>query len=271
MRNRVAPVVCWIAILGLLFVSVTKLGDARQTSGGVTAAPQKTIEYVEWARPAPPVWLEWVTDDEELDAVRANLVTLVKVRCEKKPLNQALRLLEAQIDTKIIINKTELSALGVDIESPVTVEASGKLKDVLKLMLASVENADVGLTWRLLPSGIFITSAEDADAEPELRFFDLAYFLPDASHAADLTSLIMMHIDPDSWLVAGGTNVVSHFGSQLVVSAPNSTMTRIEILLAKILKQDREHLKAPKFKEDKTEPKIEPKAREASSGHSELN
>ena len=266
MRNRVAPVACWIAILGLLLAGVSKLGDARQTSGGVAAAPQRTIEYVEWDRSAPPVWLEWATDDEELDAVRANLETLVKVRCEKKPLNQALKLLEAQIDINILLNKAELGAVGVDIESPVTVEASGKLKDVLKLMLSSVENGDAPLTWGVLPSGIQITTYEDADADPELRTIDLTYFLPDASHAGDLMTLIMMHIEPDSWLVAGGTNVISHFGSQLVVSAPSSTMLRIETLLAKISKQDRDHLKAPKFKEDKHEPEVAPVA---SAGHSE--
>ena len=165
----------------------------------------------------------------------------------------------------ILLNRAELGAVGVDLESPVTVEASGKLKDALKLMLSSVENGDASLTWRVVPSGIQITTYEDVDAEPELRTFDLAYFLPDASHAGDLMALIMMHVDPDSWLVAGGTNLISHFGSQLVVSAPSSTMLRIETLLAKISKQDREHLKAPKFKEDKHEPEVAPVA---SAGHS---
>ncbi len=256
MRNRVAPVVSWIAIVGLLMVGVTKLGDARQTTGGIPARPQKTIDYDEWEKPAPPVWLQWVTTDEELDAVRANLATVVKIRCENKPLNQALKLLEAQIETEILLNEVEFSALGVDIKSPVTVEASGKLKDVLKRMLQSVENGNGGFTWRLLPEGIQITSYEDADAEPQLRTFDLAFFLPDASHADELAALIMNHVEPDSWLVAGGTNTISHFGSQMIVSAPFSTMLRIEEILAKVSKQDREHLKAPKFKEDKSESKI---------------
>jgi len=260
MRNRVAPVVCWIAILGLLVAGVTKLGDARHASGDLAAAPQKTIEYVEWEKPAPPAWLQWVTDDEELDAVRANLETLVKVQCEKRPLDQALKLLEAQVGIKILMNTVELGLMGVDPEAPVTVEASGKLKDVLRLTLAAVENADAGLAWRLSPSGILITSRDDADAEPQLRIFDLTYFLPDASHADELMTLIMMHVEPDTWLVAGGPNVISHFGSQLVVTAPNTTMVRIEELLAKISKQDREHLKAPKFKEDMHEPKVEPEA-----------
>ena len=152
---------------------------------------------------------------------------------------------------KILLNTIELGIVGVDVESPITVEASGNLKDVLNLMLSMVEDGDVSLTWRLLPIGIQITSLEDANAEPLLRTFDLTYFLPDASHADELAMLIMQHVDPDSWLVAGGTNVISHFGSQLVVSAPHITMLRIETLLAKISKQDRAHLKAPRFKEDK--------------------
>lgn len=258
MRNRVAPVACWAAILGLLLTGVTRLGDARQTQTGATEGPQKTIEYVEWKRSEPPEWLAAASEDDSSDAVRLNLGTLVKIRCENKPLDQALKLLEAQIDTKILMNKNELGIVGVDFQTPVTVEASGKLRDVLDLMLSSLENADAGLSYRIVPQGLMITSLEDADAEPQLRTFDLTYFLPDASHAGELMSLIVNHVDPDSWLVAGGTNVISHFGSQLVVSAPYTTMRRIETLLAKVAKQDRDHLKAPKYKEDHHEAKEVP-------------
>lgn len=267
MRNRVAPVVCWIAILGLLVAGVTKLGGARQTRGGISEDPQKTIEYVAWDRSAPPAWLA-AADSNDLEVVSANFAKQVKVRCDKKPLNQALKLLEAQVDTKILLNTMELGLIGVEAETPVTVEASGKLRDVLKLMLAGVENADAGLSWRVLPSGILITSRHDADAEPHLRTFDLTYFLPDASHADELMNLIMMHVEPDTWLMVGGTSVINHFGSQLVVTAPNRTMERIEELLAKISKQDREHLKATKFKEDTHQPKVAPEVPDASSGHS---
>jgi hypothetical protein len=251
MRTRVAPVFCWIAILGLLLTCVTKLGDARQTIVGAPAAPQKTIEYVEWKRPDPPVWLEAASEDEALDAVRQCLGKPVKIRCEKKPLDQALKLLEAQVDTKILINKAELGLAGIDVQAPVTVEASGKLKDVLRLMLGSVE--DAGLSYRILTQGLLVSSRDDCDAEPQLRTFDMAYFLPDGSHADQLAMLVMQHVDPDNWMPVGGTSAISHFGSQLYVSAPQSTMERVETLLAKVAKQDRENLRAPKFKEDKPE------------------
>ena len=267
MRNRVTPFVCWIAILGLLLAGVTKLGDARQTKEAVATAPQKTIEYVEWERSVPPAWLV-SAEDTDIDSVRANLATRVKVKCENKPLHQALKLVEAQIDTKILINDLELGVCGIDVDSPITVEASGKLKDVLDLMLAEVENADAGLTWRLLPIGIQITSKEHADSEPETRTFDLTYFLPGASHAGDLAMLVTQHVDPDSWMVAGGMSVISHFGSQLVVTAPSSQMQRIESLLTKISKQDRDHLKAPKFKEDTP---VQKKAPETPAGHGDKN
>ncbi len=262
MRYRVAPIVLWLGILGGFLAVVSKPGNARQTAN-VTPGPQKTIEYVEWDQPEPPAWLETAIGNE-LDDVRTHLSTLVKIRCEAKPLFQALKLLEAQIDTKIFINTTELGLIGVDPDCLVNIEASGKLKDVLQMMLANVADADGNLTWRLLPMGIQITSKEAADAEPELRTFDLTYFLPDASHAERLVELVQMHIDPDSWVVAGGTNVVNHFGSQLVVSAPSSTNQRIETLLAHISKQKREHLKAPKYKEDKAEPAPKPALEEKS-------
>ncbi len=264
MRNRVAPVVCWITVLGLLLAGITKLGDARQTNE--VAPPQKTIEYVEWERSAPPTWLEASTEDADFEKVMANLAMPVKVRCEKKPLIQALKLVEAQINTKILLNTVEIGLIGVDAEAPITVEASGKLKDVLALMLAEVENADSGLTWRILPFGIQITSLEDANRELLLRTYDLTYFLPDASHANELVMLITQHVEPDTWLFAGGTNVISHFGSQLVVSAPHRTMLRIENLLARISKQDRDHLKAPKFREDKP---VQKEAPVTSAGHSD--
>ncbi len=251
MRNRVAPVVCWFGILGLLLAGVTQLGDARQTSTGVISAPQKAIEYVEWKRSDPPVWLAYNSDDAELDAVRQNLAKPVKIRCDKKPLRDALKLVEAQIETKILINEVELGVVGVDPATPITVEASGKLKDVFKKMLSVVENGDAALSYRILPHGFLVTTGEDVNAEPLLRTFDLTYFLPDASHSDALVMLIVQHVDPDSWVVVGGTSTISHFGSQLIVSAPNSTIERIEELLAKIAKQDRDHLKAPKFKEDK--------------------
>ena len=106
MRNRVAPVVCWIAILGLLLAGITKLGDARQTNERATS--QKTIEYVEWERSAPPTWLEASSEDADYEKVMANMAIPVKVRCEKKPLNQALKLVEAQIDTKILFGKNRV-------------------------------------------------------------------------------------------------------------------------------------------------------------------
>lgn len=250
MRNRVAPVACWIAILGLLLLGVTKLGDARQTGVGTLTTPQKTLEYAEWKRPEPPVWLETASEDQQLDEVRKNLGRPVKIRCEKKPLDQALKLLEAQIETKILINTLELSAAGVDPQSLVTVEASGKLRDVMRIVLGAVDDGQAGLHYRILPQGLQVTSVDDCQREPELRTFEMAYFLPDGSHADELVMLIMQHIDPDSWVTVGGTNVISHFGSQLFVSAPQGTMTRIETLLAKVARQDRENLRAPKFKED---------------------
>lgn len=250
MRNRVAPIFCWIAILGLLASGMHQLGDAGQTSHGTIALPQKTIEYVEWKRSDPPFWLEAASkEDIDFVEVRKNLMMPVKLKCEKKPLSQALKLIEAQIEMRIRINTAEFSAIGIDPETPITVEASGNLQDVLELTLQKIE-PDVRLSWRLMPYGLLITSFEDCEAEPVLRTFDLAYFLPDASHANELMSLVMTHVDPDSWLVAGGTNVISVFGSQMIVSAPYHTTLRIEKLLAKVALQDRDHLKAPKYKED---------------------
>lgn len=260
MHTRLLPPVASVLIVVILLSCITQLGDARQTAGGKVV--EDNIDYVEWQQGPAPVWLAPAQAKEQsLQKVIETLQRPVKFWCDKKPLDEALSLLEAQVDTKIKINETELGLVGIDKDVPVSYEGSGSLEEVLRTLLRNI-NSDEELTYLISTQGIWVTTRDRADAEPILRSYDLTYFLPDASHAEALLFQITMHVDPDSWLQAGGTSTITCFGSQMLISAPWSTHARIETFLALIAKQDRKHLKALKLK---SEPKDVIEAKEAAA------
>lgn len=202
---------------------------------GQTAAPADELAPtnappVEWQRPdseGDPIWLAGgKTSMESMDANRAVLARQLNFEFHRLPLREAANFLTDQTGTTFEINMNELDLLGVDPDTTISLYGECSIREFLRRTLDPLE-----LTYQVTESTIEITSKDAADANPRMRFYDLAYILPNASNADAVISAVQQSIDPDSWLAAGGTSSSVMVGSMLIVSAPDSTHQKIEILL----------------------------------------
>ena len=91
------------------------------------------------------------------------------------PLRQVIQELQDEYNIPIRLNTVELGVVGVDPESPITISlpADLSLRSALRQILASVENADAGLTYTIRDEVLLITSKEDADAEPQIKVYQV--------------------------------------------------------------------------------------------------
>lgn len=154
------------------------------------------------------------------------------------PLTEVMLFLSEETGTHFYMNTPELDLLGVDPETPITVSGpESSVRGILQRILDSLE-----LTYKVHENSIEITSKDGADADPAIRFYDLSYVLPNASNADQVMTALQQSIDPDSWLAAGGTSTCVLVGSMMVVSAPDSTHEKIEILLMNLSKMNPQNL-----------------------------
>ena len=208
------------------------------------AAPRKPIE---WQKPEgePPTWLadgmaELAESERELrDLVRSKLRTRIDINFQETPFNAAITDVSEQAGLEIILNKTELENMSVDIEAPISMSGVMSVREFLRRL---PQNFDGPTGYIVREKSIEITSQENADAEPAIRYYDLAFVLPNDSHLDSVMNAIQMSIDPDTWLSAGGSNSISTVGSMLIISCPEVIHQRIEIMLARIASINKKNL-----------------------------
>ncbi len=214
---------------------------------------QEVREPIQWkvAEGEPPAWLQSseleLADREMQERVRLKLRQVITVDFQSLPLRQALEHISETTGLPILVDKVELAAVGIDPDSPVTVKGTDiSVRELLRRLLKSIENADAGLTYTVHESSIEFTSKEAADADPAIRYYDLAYVLPNDSHLQSVVNAIQQSIYPDSWLEAGGTNTITNVGSMLIVASPEIIHEKIELMLSRIAAMNKANLeKAP--------------------------
>ncbi len=185
-----------------------------------------------------PVWL--TGGEESMQAMEKNRAVLsqkVEFDFSGVPLANVAEWLTEQSGVQFEVNLSEIELLGVDPEQPVSVKGHASVKELLRRMLGPLE-----LSYLVTESTIEITSKDAAEADPAIRFYDLAYVLPNASNAEALVNAIQQSADPDSWLAAGGTSSISIVGSTMIVAAPQSTHQKIEVILLNLTKMNRRNV-----------------------------
>ena len=206
-------------------------------AGGGT--PAQVPANVIWQRPQDtpePAWLS--SRKASILAVEQTRTVLgekiADYRLEGIPLSEVVKYLTKVTGTHFYENVPEMDLLGVDPDEPISIDGSPtSVREFLRRILDPLE-----LTYKVRENAIEITSKDDADADPAIRFYDLSFILPNASNADTVSNAIQQSIHPDGWLANGGTSTCVFVGSMLVVSAPDSTHELIEVLLMNLSKMN---------------------------------
>ena len=210
------------------------------------AAPREPIQW-KVAEGAPPAWLE-SDDDEQADRelrelVRMKLRQTVSVQFQATPLRQVLQEVSEMTELPILLDKVELGMAGIDPESPVTLEGQDvSMREFFRRLFKSIEGADVGLAYTVHEGSVEVTSKEAADQNPAIRYYDLAYVLPNDSNLDSVVNAIEQSIEPESWLSQGGANSISNVGSMLIISCDEPSHQKIERMLSRIASMNKANL-----------------------------
>jgi len=231
-------------------------GGSTQTAGSTgiaapkeAAKPEPPREPIQWqvAEGEPPMWLQTSeleqTEREMRELVRMKLRDTVTVDFQGTPLRQVLDEIGQTTGLPILLDTVELGVAGIDPESPVTVKGVDiSVREFLRRLFKSIENADAGLAYTVHEGSIEVTSMEAADRDPAIRYYDLAYVLPNDSHLQSVVSAIEQSCDPEHWVSAGGTNSISNVGSMLIISCREPEHQKIEVMLSRIAAMNKANL-----------------------------
>jgi hypothetical protein len=217
--------------------------ERRNAAATPSNTPEPPKPVVWTAEGEPPVWMELAsTEIERQDELRIKLRETVEVDFEDTPLDQVLKSISGQVGIDIQIDAAEFKNAGANTQIPVSVKGTITIKELLRRVIVQVDTAD--LDYIVRESCIEVTTVEAADSDPQLRYYDLAFVLPNSANADAIIAAIQNSIDPDSWMTNGGTYSISVVGSMLIVSAAESSHDRIEKLLSKVARMNRKNLES---------------------------
>lgn len=214
-------------------------GGAPQPAAAAIAEPRQPIRW-QVAESEPPAWLQ--TGGAELEQaerelrelVRGKLRRMISVDFQGVSLRQAMEELEGMTELTILFDAVELANAGVDLDAPIQVSGEMSVREFLRRAFKSLGPADGGLAYTVHESSIEITSQSAANEDPAIRYYDLAYVLPNDSHLNSVIAAIQQTIAPDSWLQAGGTHSISPVGSMLIIACDEPSHQKIEVMLTRI-------------------------------------
>ena len=233
--------------------NVAVKSNAPATGSSATQAPkedakQKPREPIQFqvADGEPPAWLQSSDLDqaerEMREQVRAKLRETVVVDYSATPLRQVMQDVGEMVNLSIILDSIELLEAGIDPEAPLTLSGEMSVREFLRRTFKSIESASGNMAYTVHESSIEITSREAADADPAIRYYDLAYVLPNDTHVSSVISAIEQTISTESWTNNGGTNTISPVGSMLIVSCDEPAHQKIEVMLSKIAAMNKANL-----------------------------
>lgn len=209
---------------------------APPSAGAMASAKQQAVtwERPELAEDSEPSWLAGGRSAmEAIESNREKLSQKLEFDFNAIPLSEIVAWMSEETGVDIELQTAELSLLGVDPNMPVTVSGSASLRELIRRIGEPHE-----LTYIVTESTIEITSRDAAESHDNMRFYDLAYVLPNSENTDALINAIQQSIDPDSWLAAGGTSSITVVGSMMIVNAPDTTHQKIEVLLLNITKMN---------------------------------
>lgn len=206
-------------------------------AGGVGGRRPRGVAFqqakpIKWQKPegAPPAWLTAAKNSTDaVERMRSTLSEPTSVEIlGVATLEDALVEI---VDTNIIqINAAKLEESGYEPEQSISLAMEGSRREMLRRLLEPRN-----LAYIVHESCIEITSAEDAEARPTIRCYDLSFVQPDCGHVEELLECIQDSIYPDSWKDRGGGVFTLHvIGSVLVAKMIEPAHHRIEALLYKL-------------------------------------
>lgn len=200
------------------------------TTSSNSAMPAKSAK---WSRPdsGTPEWLQ--SGAEQQAAVEENRKVLrkqVELDFNGTPLRHVLSQIMDDLSIAIYVNQSEIDAFGADIDAPITLTMPRvSLRSAFRLILTPLD-----LTYKIHENYIEITSIDNADAVPTIRYYDLSHVMTSAANAESLIRAIENTCAPDAWLAAGGKSSISVVGSLMIVASIEETHSQIEALLANV-------------------------------------
>lgn len=210
--------------------TLVKLVEAKPDAVAKVASQSPRSESGKWAQPTSPApaWLG-IDESAERSELIAKLREPLSVNINGQPLNQALAVLFKKQSIAFWINAVELDNVGQSFEVPVTVALdNASLAEVLQRILKPLD-----LTYRIDGKRIEITSNDDAESQPYTHVYDMASMSEKPFDISLLANVIANTVDPETWRDYGGTgdSALIPSGSQLFISAPETTFQKIDSLL----------------------------------------
>lgn len=205
--------------------TLVKMVESKPEAAKVAASAPK-----QWTPPSSPApaWLSAdLTADRE--AILAKLREPISVDIKNLPLNQAMAELLKGAGIAFWIDSVELDNVGTSFDVPVSVSLKQtSLSEVLERVFKPLD-----LTYRIDGQRLEITSTDAASSELSPRVYDMAHLSEKPFDMALLTQVITATVDPDEWRDFGGIGdaTIIPSGSQLFISASDSTYIKIESLL----------------------------------------
>ncbi len=225
--------------------TLVKLVPREEAKSEEASKPAEAPKVSKWSQPKAPVpaWLgPNVAADRE--AVLAKLRKPVSIDTNGTPLKDALAILLKAPGIDYWIDEVELDNVGTSADQPVTVSFhQASLSEVLQRMLKPLD-----LTYRVDGQRIEITSNDEANSSPTTRVYDMAYLSEKPFDLDLLCNVIAATVDPDEWQDYGGTgnSTINPAGSQLFISAPETTFVKLEALLYQLSLLHPDNLPSPK-------------------------
>lgn len=228
--------------------TLVKLVESKSNTPPMSADKSSTNAPGKWTQPqtSPPAWLS-----ADLSADRQELLKKlrepVSVEINQEPLNQAMVKLLKGPGIAFWIDAVELDNAGQSFDVPVSISLQqASLSEVLDRMLKPLD-----LTYRIDGQRLEITSNDDAESEPSTRVYDMAYMSEKPFDVSLLANVIAATVDPDAWRDYGGTgdSAIICSGSQLFISAADTTFMKIDSLMNQLSKLHPDNLPTAKATE----------------------
>lgn len=206
--------------------------------------PPKPIQW-QVAEGNPPAWLQSSELDQQerelREQVRSKLRETIVVDHNGVPMRQVLNDISDMTGLTILLDTVELESAGINPESEVNISGEMSVREFLRRLFKSVDSGS-GMAYTVHESNIEITSSEAASADPAIRYYDLAYVLPNDTHLSSVVNAIEQTISPESWMSAGGTGTISPVGSMLIISCDEPSHQKIEVMLSRIAAMNKANL-----------------------------
>ena len=173
-------------------------------------------------------------------AVRLALEQTVPLSYHEAPLKAVCEHLTETLGVPLLMRKSDLADAGVTEETPITIDLPPlPLRHAMALLLREMR-----LALQIGSEVLYVTTAEDAEANLDIRLRDIRHLTSPGTGGIDertLKGLIHAGIRPDSWQEAGGPGTLSFFRGRLVIQQTDEVQQEVRHLIDVLGK----HLLAP--------------------------